>query len=133
MKIGISRAVFDQIVTHAAENPSEEICGLLLGRAGSVEAILPAANVAAERTTMFELDPAMLFQAYRAARAGGPAILGHYHSHPNGSAVPSAADAAAAEPGLLWLILGDGKAALFEARRDGAIHGRFTALKYELL
>jgi proteasome lid subunit RPN8/RPN11 len=132
MKIGISRAAFDQIVAHAADNPAEEVCGLLLGRPGMIETARPAANVAPDRARTFELDPAVLLQAHRSARVGGPVVLGHYHSHPTGRAEPSAADAAAAEPGLLWLILGSGETGLFEARQNGPIHGRFAAIDHEL-
>jgi proteasome lid subunit RPN8/RPN11 len=132
MKIGISRAAFDQIVAHAVQNPAEEVCGLLLGRVGSIETVLPAANIALDRARKFELDPAVLLQAHRAARGDGPAVLGHYHSHPTGRAEPSVADADAAEPGLFWLILGGDGARLFVARQDGPIHGRFVALDYDL-
>lgn len=131
MKIGISRAAFDLIRAHVDGNAAEEVCGLLIGNAGRVETALPAENIAADRARAFELDPAVLLRAYRAARAGGSMVLGHYHSHPAGNALPSAADAENAVPGQLWLILADGQAELFEARRDGMIHGCFVAVEYE--
>ena len=93
----------------------------------------PAANVAPDRARSFELDPATLLSAHKAARAGGPAVLGHYHSHPSGFAMPSAADAAAAYPGTLWMIVADGEAALFEACEGGPINGFFALRPFELL
>ena len=39
------------------------------------------------------------------ARAGGPAPIGHFHSHPGGDAAPSPRDVAAAEPGSYWIIV----------------------------
>jgi len=56
-----------------------------------------------------------LFMAIRLERQGGPRLVGHYHSHPNGSTEPSPRDLAAAEPGKLWLIMGGGQARLWYA------------------
>ena len=54
--------------------------------------------------------------AHRAARDAGPAVIGHYHSHPSGVAVPSATDAACAAPdGTLWLIVAGDVARLWIA------------------
>lgn len=115
MDVKISRTLLDEILV-AAAGQGQEICGLLLGGEGRIVAILPAANVAADPARHFELDPAVLLGAHRAARAGGPRIVGHYHSHPSGHPVPSATDAACAVPdGSLWLIVGAGVARLWRA------------------
>jgi proteasome lid subunit RPN8/RPN11 len=99
-----------------------ECCGLLLGdeREGSVLAIAPARNVAAESTCRFEIDPAVLLRAHKAARGGGPQVIGHYHSHPSGDARPSETDAAmAAGEGEYWIILGHaGEILAWRAVRD---------------
>jgi proteasome lid subunit RPN8/RPN11 len=42
-------------------------------------------------------------------------VIGHYHSHPGGVAAPSARDAAASEPGWLWMIVAGRKATLWMA------------------
>lgn len=64
------------------------------------------ANVAPDPLRHFEIDPAALIAAHRASRAGGLAVLGYFHSHPNGLARPSATDArAAAGDGRIWAIL----------------------------
>lgn len=109
----------------AARSAPVEACGLLLGRrrAGLVviEAATEARNVAPEPRRAFEVDPAHLFAALRAARGpGAPAIVGVWHSHPSGLLCPSAADRAAAlEPALLWVIAApDGRLAAF--RPDAA-------------
>ena len=128
MKVGISRGLVEQIVALAAAS-RDEICGLLLGTEGRIDAVLPAANVAADPRRHFELDPALLILAHRAARSGGPAVIGHYHSHPSGKAVPSATDADCAAPdGSLWLIVAGGEARLWLAGPDGAVYGRFTQI-----
>ncbi len=102
-------------MSEAAADP-HEVCGLLFGRAGRIDSIQPAANVAPDPSRHFELDPTALIAAHRAARSGGPPIIGHYHSHPGGMPVPSATDAACATPdGSLWLIVGGGTARLWLA------------------
>lgn len=129
----ISRAAHEAILSETMRAGAEECCGLLIADpaspAGRIDAILPAANVAAIRLAMFEIDPARLIAAHRAERAGGPRIVGCYHSHPGGDPVPSATDAAQAEAsGALWLIAG-GRAPwdvrLWVAVSNGRVHGRF--------
>jgi desampylase len=115
----IAAALVLRLLAEAAESPALEVCGLLLGSGSRVDEARASRNVAADPARMFELDPAALIAAHKAARAGGPAILGHYHSHPSGSAAPSPRDLAAATPGQLWLILGGGTARLWLARAGG--------------
>ncbi|MGR6328206.1 M67 family metallopeptidase [Sphingomonas sp. XXL09] len=124
----IASDLLDRILTHAAATPGREVCGLLLGHGDHVEQVQPCANVAADPTRHFEIDPAALIAAHRAARAGGAAVIGHYHSHPSGSAVPSARDAAdAAADGALWLIVAAGAVQAWRAVDAGAAEGRFAA------
>ncbi|RVT94331.1 Mov34/MPN/PAD-1 family protein [Sphingomonas crocodyli] len=126
MNLRISRALLDEIVQWAARDPDVEICGLLLGSGSDVEAIRPCANIADEPARRFEIDPAALFTAHKAARRGeAPAPIGHYHSHPSGSAEPSACDAQAAEPGSLWLIVAGQDVCAWIARPGGARHDMF--------
>jgi proteasome lid subunit RPN8/RPN11 len=97
-----------------------EACALLVGQdagdALAVAEIVPAANVATDPDREFELDPAVHIAVLRRLRddAGGTnLIIGHWHSHPNGRAEPSAKDAAMiGDPGLVWLITAvhDGRA-----------------------
>lgn len=127
MMVAISRGLLEQIVALSVARETEEVCGLLLGQAGAIEAFLPAANIAPDPARHFELDPAVLIAAHRAARAGGPAIIGHYHSHPSGAAIPSATDKACAAPdGSLWLIIAGGKARLWRAEPDRMVNVHFA-------
>jgi desampylase len=125
-RVSISSALLDELQAASAASPGAEICGLLYGRPDAIFMAEACANVAPTPDRAFELDPAALIAAHRRARAGGPAIIGHYHSHPSGRAEPSAIDAEAAPPdGALWLILTAGEARLWRATPDGAWHGRF--------
>ncbi len=121
MSFAIFSTAAQQIVAHAAGEAPREACGLLLGQGERVEQAIPAANVADDPLTAFEIDPALLLRAHREARDGGLAILGWYHSHPNGRRDPSAEDAARAEEaGKLWLIVADGALHAYLATGGGA-------------
>ena len=118
MRLEISREVVAWISAEAAETPEREVCGLLLGQGLHVTAALAAQNIAEMPETAFEIDPQALIAAHKAARAGGPAVVGHYHSHPNGRAEPSVRDAAAAKGGELWLIVAKGEVTAWLARQN---------------
>ena len=101
----------------AARAFPREACGLLFGQnvlgqgvlgAGvRIERAVAAPNVHPEPLRHFEIDPAALIAAHRAAREGGPALLGYFHSHPQGPARLSAVDRAqAAGDGRVWAIVG---------------------------
>jgi len=123
-----------QILCAAAASPEEEVCGLLFGTAAAIEAVQPCRNVAADPSRWFEIDPAALLAAHRAARSGGPAIIGWYHSHPSGEAMPSPRDAASAAPdGMLWLIAAGGALRAWRALPDGKVQGRFEAVALGVL
>lgn len=128
MAVCISRTLLDLILADAAAGEGVERCGLLLGEGGRIADVRFAPNIAPDPSRHFELDPAVLLAAHKAARSGGPHIMGHYHSHPSGEAVPSMTDAASAVPdGSLWLIVAGGEAGLWRAVGTGPVHGRFRA------
>ena len=99
---------------------------MLLGEGGAILGYQVAENTAEDPERRFEIDPATLFAALKAERAGGPQILGYWHSHPSGDATPSVTDAAMAAPdGKYWLIIAGDDVALWRAGPAGALHGRF--------
>jgi desampylase len=109
MSVRISRALHDRLIDLAAAAPHQEVCGLLFGLPGYVVDILETCNVSNAIDNSFEIDPQNLIMAYKAERAGGPKVIGHFHSHPNGRLEPSSRDiAATAGDGALWLIIADG-------------------------
>ena len=129
MAVTISSDALDFIRKSAAASPDFEVCGLLLGEGDHIVAAVACANVAAEPGHRFEIDPAALIAAHRAARAGGPGVVGHYHSHPTGLAEPSPRDAADAAPdGSIWLIAGGAAVTAWRAVAAGERHGRFDRL-----
>lgn len=114
-------AVRDRIVDHAHEGAPEEVCGVLGGRRTdgegdadgdpdadadanggdgdptvAVERAAPVPNVADAPRTTYELDPAAQLDAMRGIEDEGLAVVGFYHSHPEGPRRPSATDEARA-------------------------------------
>lgn len=128
MTATIATGLVADLLAAAARRPDEEICGLLLGQGADIRLALPAANVSARPADSFEIDPAVLIAALRAERGGGPAVVGCYHSHPRGAAVPSPRDLEAAEPGRLWLILAHGEARLWRRHAEDFTEVAFHAM-----
>lgn len=106
MDVQIARIALETVLSAARDAGQEECCGLLWGRDNIITRVEPARNVHPAPRTHFEIDPAALIAAHKAERAGGNALLGYYHSHPNGLASPSRTDAAmAAGDGKVWAII----------------------------
>jgi desampylase len=109
MTILISSELHQCLIDIAAVRPSEEVCGLLFGTYNHVQTIELTSNVSPTPSSNFEIDPVALIAAHRAARAGGPPILGCFHSHPNERTSPSPTDEAnSAGDGSFWLIIAAG-------------------------
>jgi proteasome lid subunit RPN8/RPN11 len=95
----------DAMVSHARSEAPNECCGVLAGRGGQVERVLPVANADRSPYT-FRMDPHELLRAYQEADAEGLEVLGYYHSHPATPAVPSRTDVArAADPFAVYVIV----------------------------
>ena len=98
-------------VKHAAEAAyPNECCGLLVGRRDganrTVDQVVESANLASDPSTRFEIDMRLRLTLQKQLRGTGREIIGHYHSHPDGPARPSARDREQAwEPQLIWLII----------------------------
>lgn len=139
----ISRTVVDALKHCAAAAYPLECCGLLVGSrepgpasgAGvtRVSRILPTPNRSATPRRAFEVDPAMHIALLRALREQTPnaapireQVIGHFHSHPDAPAVPSARDVAQAmDPDAVWLIVaasavGAAEIAAWQAMGDAA-------------
>ena len=106
MDVRVSSEVLTTIRAAASATPGVEVCGLLLGAVDRITDVRACANVAVDPARRFEIDPGGLFAAHRAARGGEATVIGCYHSHPTGVAVPSACDAdSAMGDGAVWLIV----------------------------
>jgi desampylase len=126
MAVAVTSAVVEAVLAHARAAAPAECCGLLFAIGEVIGLHRPTANVHATPQTHFEIDPQALIDAHRAMRAGGPRLVGYYHSHPRGSPIPSATDGALATPdGMIWAIATPCELKLWRAGPDG-----FSALSY---
>lgn len=129
MTIEVTSAVLAALESAARAAHPQEACGLLLGSGDCIRSARPAANVHPEPRIRFEIDPQALIDAHRAMRNGGPLLMGYYHSHPIGSARPSATDRAlAARDGMVWAIIGREETTFWRAGDDG-----LTSLPYRVV
>lgn len=121
MKVALPARLRAEILAAARAAHPGECCGLVEGAwrdgVACVTALHPARNLS-EAPDRFQIDPADHIGAQKAARANGHAIIGCYHSHPNGRAEPSAIDRLGAqEDHFVWLIAaGDDLAAFVYLR-----------------
>ena len=112
--VRLAPSVAEALIAEARLAGGEESCGLLVGARVAdcfeVTKLVPCDNVAptALRTRRFEIDPRRVIEEERALRGSGRAVVGFYHSHPQGLPVPSGTDRdyMALWPESVWVILG---------------------------
>lgn len=114
--ITLSRHQIDRVKEAAARCYPDECCGLIVGWRDAqgnvtVTEIVESDNISTEtRHDHFEVEPQVRFNTMRktetmAHNGHSIHIIGHYHSHPDHPAVPSAQDLDMAyEPDLIWMI-----------------------------
>jgi desampylase len=128
MELDVTREALAAMLAAARAAHPREACGLLLSEGGRISEARETANVHPTPATHFEIDPQALIDAHRAARAGGSQVLGYFHSHPTGEAVPSATDrACAARDGRVWAIIAGQAVMFWEDGTEG-----FAALSYHV-
>jgi desampylase len=104
-----------------------EACGILLGERDTISEFVATDNVHPSPETHFEIDPQALINAHRAARDGGPLVLGYFHSHPSGEPRPSQIDREMAPgDGRVWAIAAGGRIEFWRDEPEG-----FSALSCE--
>lgn len=122
MEIEVTSGAMATLIEEAACAAPMECCGLLLGSRFRVARAVPAANVHPDPLRHFEIDPAALIAAHKAARGGGPALIGYYHSHPDGHPLPSATDCEHSHgDGMVWAIVAGGEARFYRDVEPGVL------------
>ena len=132
MIIRISSGVLESLRREAAAAHPRECCGLVTGKPGLIEALVPARNVSPHPETSFEIDPGTLMRTHREIRDVQRHVVGHYHSHPNFSAEPSPRDAArATHNGEVWIIVAGREVTGWQAVNpdEDMLHGRFQPVR----
>lgn len=105
--------VHEALRSHSARTLPHEACGLLIGRMETngllVTRAVPCPNQAPveERHHRFVIDPRAVLNVRRTLRGTLESIVGFYHSHPDGRAVPSALDLEHIRlwPETVWVIV----------------------------
>jgi proteasome lid subunit RPN8/RPN11 len=93
-----------------------EVCGYLLGDENNLPSFLVVPNVAPRPETSFFMDPQRQLEVVQQHK---DQIFGVFHSHPQGSKVPSPDDMSGWHPSMPWryfIVTGD---AVCEYERDG--------------
>jgi proteasome lid subunit RPN8/RPN11 len=108
LSVTLPAALQDQIAREARAAFPGECCGLIEGLRSAdhfqATRLHPSRN-RSDANDRFALDAADHVAAQIAARINGHALIGCYHSHPNGKPEPSSRDhEGASEEGFLWLI-----------------------------
>ncbi|WFL78108.1 M67 family metallopeptidase [Altererythrobacter arenosus] len=129
MQIEVTRDVIAQLKAAARQAHPHECCGILYGEGRQITHAQPARNVHPTPDTHFEIDPQALIDVHRAARAGGPQVLGYYHSHPESAPHPSRTDQEMATGDRrIWAIIGMNEVMFWLDDPAG-----FQALSYEIV
>ena len=127
MALRVTRPALDRLLAEAANAAPDECCGILLGCGALIEELRPAANVAADPSRRFEIDPQALIDTHRTARTGHLHVMGYYHSHPAGPAAPSAIDREqSARDASIWAIVGKGGVTFWRDEEAGFVPLSYT-------
>ncbi len=107
-KLTIAKSQLRAIEAAAEKAYPNESCGLLVGEGDAhlrVTSLHPSENLADDPGRRFEVDPTLLLKLHKSLRGSGQRLVGHYHSHPEGPAEPSAHDLSRAwQAELAWLV-----------------------------
>ena len=118
--LDVRGSAISQIKAQAKLAAPAEACGILLGSAYLIQTAVLTHNVHPTPRTPFEIDPAALIAAHKAARTGGSQVAGYWHSHPSGSTVPSLTDRASANgDGKVWAIVAGDEVRFWRDLPDG--------------
>jgi proteasome lid subunit RPN8/RPN11 len=90
-RLYISRAIFDEMISHCRENFLNEACGILAGKDEDVSKIYKMTNIEKSPVSYF-MDSKEQFKVMKDIRENNLAMLAIFHSHPSSPAYPSAKD-----------------------------------------
>jgi desampylase len=115
------RTMTDPIVERiaaAAQTSSREICGALIGDRDRVLDAVPLANQSSHTHDRFFIPADEVKRLEEAAERDGRMLMGFYHSHPYGDAVPSTIDLQNALPGYVYWIASRTEVRAWKLRDD---------------
>jgi proteasome lid subunit RPN8/RPN11 len=103
--VQVLRTVYDAMIAHVLQTPTEESCGLLSGRGDLITRAFQATNIAENRATRYEAEPLDVRRILEEIDDAGQEHLGIYHSHPRSPAYPSATDRRLAAYDVRYVVI----------------------------
>jgi proteasome lid subunit RPN8/RPN11 len=91
--IEVSDSQATRLISMAEQASPHEICGMITGKSGIVEQIIPISNRSPSRNK-FQMDPKEQIAAFYQIEKRGLELIAFYHSHPLSSPFPSPTDLA---------------------------------------
>lgn len=126
----LTLSIYGEICSHAADQPSSEVCGLIGGRwkpfdrAAFGEQVARIPNVAEQPEVTFLMEPRAQIQAMTRFAKAGLDTIAIFHSHPQGMDRPSETDISeSAYPDVIYLIVCPTIYAEWNLERPPTVHG----------
>jgi proteasome lid subunit RPN8/RPN11 len=102
-----------------ASGTDVEVCGALVGNHSTIKEVWPLTNRSSNHRSSFLIPAEEVLRVEGEAAVRGFDLIGFYHSHPDGTAVPSQIDLLQAIPGYLYLLVaGDREIRAWRLRAD---------------
>jgi proteasome lid subunit RPN8/RPN11 len=93
------------MIDHAQDELPNECCGVLIGRSGVFERVIPVTSTSPSPDAYF-MSPEEQIEIFTELGKSGESLLGIYHSHPEGPSFPSGMDIRLAfHPDAVYLIV----------------------------
>jgi proteasome lid subunit RPN8/RPN11 len=101
----LSRACYDELVTHCARQYPKEACGLLGGTNELASHVYQMRNIE-DSPIGYSMDPREQLQVEKQMRSRGQRLAGIYHSHTASDAYPSSVDVRLAiSPDIAYVLV----------------------------
>jgi proteasome lid subunit RPN8/RPN11 len=89
--ITLATHLIKTMIDHAQGELPNECCGVLIGRPGVFERVIPIASIPPSPDSYY-MSPEEQIEIFTELGESGESLLGIYHSHPEGPASPSGMD-----------------------------------------
>jgi proteasome lid subunit RPN8/RPN11 len=117
----------EAMIVHIARCAPEEACGLLAGTGETVKGVFPVTNHL-HSPNRFEMDHREQLEVLNSLESRHLELVGIYHSHPAGPAVPSLEDISSfSYPGVVYLIWSNTKV-FWTVRGFDIVKGSFSPI-----
>jgi proteasome lid subunit RPN8/RPN11 len=103
--ITLATHLLKAMIEHAQDEFPNECCGVLIGRFGVFERVVPITSTSPSPDSYF-MSPEEQIEIFTELWKSGESLLGIYHSHPEGPSFPSSMDIRLAfHPDAVYLIV----------------------------